>query len=144
MIPVGAQIKVGGDRISFGPALAVLAATCPLWSIENGSVWPASAATVQFSASPQSGPAPLTVSFCASAGIAIDFGDGASGAMRRTMPGDCPPGLSSFVSHIYKIPGIYRLRGMPCPSSVLHPECGQAAEQANAVTIRVTSSPSSP
>ena len=102
------------------------------WSATDDSHSP------QFTASPVAGPAPLTVKFCASAGIAIDFGDGTSSGMGPAQRGDCPPGLASSASHTYTRPGSYRLRGSPCPSSMLHPECGEAAAQAGAITIVVT------
>ena len=96
------------------------------------------AQTVHFAAAPIAGPTPLIVRFCASAGINIDFGDGTSSGMQGGRNGDCPAGLSYFVSHTYTAPGIYHLRGFPCPSSMLHPECGEAAGQASSVTVTVT------
>jgi len=96
------------------------------------------AQTVHFAAAPIAGPTPLIVRFCASAGINIDFGDGTSSGMQGERNGDCPAGLSYFVSHTYTAPGIYHLRGFPCPSSMLHLECGEAAGQASSVTVTVT------
>jgi PKD domain len=96
------------------------------------------AQSVQFTASPTSGPAPLTVKFCASAGISIVFGDGTSSGMGSAQDGNCSAGLSWYTSHTYTAPGTYRLRGFPCPSSMFHTECGQAAAQANGVIITVT------
>lgn len=96
------------------------------------------AAAAQFTASPTSGTAPLIVKFCAAAGIAIDFGDGTSSGMQAAAPRDCP-GFSNSAFHMYTRAGIYHLRGGPCPSSALHPECGEAAEEASAVVITVKS-----
>jgi len=93
------------------------------------------AQTVHFTASPTSGPAPLTVKFCASAGIVIDFGDGTRSGMQGARGGACPAGLSTYVLHTYTAPGTYHLRGFPCPSSMLNPECGEAAGQAAGVTV---------
>jgi hypothetical protein len=92
----------------------------------------------QFNASPTSGSAPLTVKFCAIAGISIDFGDGTSGGMGVARSGDCPIGLLSYTSHTYTAPGLYRLHGSPCPSSVLHPACAEASQLAGTVSITVT------
>jgi hypothetical protein len=121
-----------------GLALAILVAAFSI--VGNGPTMASPEWAVRFTASPELGPAPLTVAFCAAAGIAIDFGDGTSSGMQMSSPGDCPPGLANYASHTYREPGAYRLRGVPCPSSALHPECGQAAEQANSVTITVTPS----
>jgi hypothetical protein len=90
-----------------------------------------------FTASPTLGPAPLTVRFCSSAGITIDFGDGTSGGMGEATRGDCPSGLTSSTTHTYTSPGSYQLRGMPCPG-VNAAVCGAAAAQASAVKITVT------
>ena len=93
-----------------------------------------------FTASPTSGRAPLTVTFCASAGIAIDFGDGTSSAMGMAQSGDCLAGSTSYVKHIFTAAGTYQLRGFPCPSP--HDSiCGEVAQQASAVTIAVTPGP---
>jgi hypothetical protein len=90
-----------------------------------------------FSASPISGPAPLTVTFCASAGITIDFGDGSIGGMGNASDRDCPAGDPSYTSHTYRAHGVYRLRGIPCPG--IHAAiCGDVANQASATTITVT------
>jgi len=83
----------------------------------------------------------LTVKFCSSAGIVINFGDGTSSGMGAARDSDCPTGFSSFASHTYAAHGIYRLRGFPCPSSKLHPACAEAAAQASAMTIEVTGAP---
>ena len=89
-----------------------------------------------FTASPISGPAPLTVTFCSSAGIGVDFGDGTY-SMGPAPTGACQSGQSGF-THTYTQPGNYQLRGAPCPSphDVV---CGGTAEQASAVKITVTS-----
>ncbi len=97
----------------------------------------ASDAFEHFAAFPTSGPAPLTVKFCASAGIAIDFGDGTSSAMGKTQNGDCPGNVHSYTSHTYPIPGTYHLHGFPCPSH--NSMCGAVAKKANMITIIVTS-----
>jgi hypothetical protein len=99
------------------------------------------AQTVHFTAEPTAGPAPLTVKFCASAGIVIDFGDGTRSGMQGARSGDCPAGLSTFVLHTYTAPGTYHLHGFPCPSSMLNPECGEAAGQAATVSVTVTRAP---
>ena len=99
------------------------------------------AQTVHFTAEPSAGPAPLTVKFCASAGIVIDFGDGTRGGMQGARRGDCPAGLSTFALHTYTAPGTYYLRGFPCPSSMLNPECAEAAGQAGTVNVTVTRAP---
>jgi hypothetical protein len=93
--------------------------------------------TAHFTASPTSGPAPLTVKFCASAGIGIDFGDGMSSGMGIAQSADCPAGETSYTTHTYTAPGTYQLRGLPCPSQ--HDiVCGGVAAQASATTITVT------
>jgi hypothetical protein len=106
----------------------------------TGHAQPAESGTQapHFTASPTSGQAPLTVTFCASAGIGVDFGDGTSS--RGIAPsGACPMGDVSF-THIYTAAGTYQLRGFPCPSS--HDTiCGEVARQANTVTITVVPAP---
>src|SRR5206468_12010694 len=92
-----------------------------------------------FTASPISGQAPLTVTFCASAGIALDFGDGSSGGMGLAKSGDCPGGGPVMVKHTYAREGTYRLSGFPCPSSAHAQICHEAARQASTVTITTTS-----
>jgi PKD repeat protein len=92
--------------------------------------------TPYFSATPISGRVPLTVTFCASVGIALDFGDGASSAMGMTQRGECPAGLTSYLSHTYAAVGTYQLRGLPCPGS-MYTTCGAVAQQASAVQITV-------
>jgi hypothetical protein len=77
------------------------------------------------------------VKFCASAGIAIDFGDGSSSGMGLAQSGDCPAGGTSIVAHTYASAGTYHLRGLPCPGSH-NTDCGKIAEQASAVEIVVT------
>jgi len=89
---------------------------------------------VQLSASPLSGPAPLTVTFCSSAGIAIDFGDGTISAMDLAQGNECPTGASSHVQHTYAAPGTYQVRGLPCPGSQ-NTNCGETARLASAVRI---------
>lgn len=126
--------------------MAILIPMVSVGTIPNSSTTHAQPAAndaqyTQFTASPTSGVAPLTVRFCASAGISLDFGDGSGSGMGVPLNGDCPPGLSTYVSHTYTVPGTYHLRGLPCPSSMLHPECGQAAAQAGLVTIAVTGAP---
>ena len=97
----------------------------------------ASAQSVLFVAVPVSGPAPLTVTFCAAAGITLNFGDGASSGMQASRSEACPPGISSHVTHTYAAPGTYALRGLPCPSP--HAAvCGAVAQQASQVKIVVT------
>jgi hypothetical protein len=95
------------------------------------------AQTSYFAATPTTGRAPLTVMFCASAGTAIDFGDGTSSAMGMAQSGDCPAGGTSYVKHIYTAAGTYQLRGLPCPGSQ-NTNCGEVAKQASAVKIIVT------
>jgi hypothetical protein len=102
------------------------------------SMWPAmvvAEATAFFDAIPTSGPAPLTVRFCASAGIGVDFGDGVSSGMGPPS-GACPRGGVS-VTHTYTAAGVYRLRGFPCPGSQ-NTNCGEVAQKAAAVVITVT------
>lgn len=106
-----------------------------------GQSFEAAAQTVHFTAAPMSGPAPLTVKFCASAAIVIDFGDGTRSGMEGARGADCAAGLSAVVSHTYTAPGTYRLRGFPCPESMLHHECGDAAAAASKTTITVTRAP---
>jgi hypothetical protein len=89
-----------------------------------------------FTASPTSGRAPLTVTFCASAGVAINFGDGTSSAMGMAQSGDCPVGRTSHIKHTYTAAGTYQLRGAPCPGSQ-NTNCGEVAKQASAVKIIV-------
>ena len=90
-----------------------------------------------FSASPTSGKAPLIVKFCASAGIGIDFGDGAYSGMGIAQEGTCPRPGSVFTTHTYENAGAYKLKGVPCPG-VHASDCGAVASQANAVTVEVT------
>ena len=93
-----------------------------------------------FTASPTSGPAPLRVTFCASAGIGIDFGDGGTSGMGIARKDDCPRGGSSFATHTYSMVGTYQLRGFPCPSP--HENlCGEVARQASTLKIVVTAPP---
>jgi hypothetical protein len=92
-----------------------------------------------FIASPTSGQAPLTVTFCASAGIGLDFGDGTSSGMGLAQSGDCPGGSPVMVKHLYAQAGTYRLSGFPCPSSAREESCREAARQAATVTITITS-----
>ena len=90
-----------------------------------------------FSAAPTSGPAPLTVTLCASAGILIDFGDGSRSGLAMPQDGVCATAGSVFVKHTYTMPGTYQLRGFPCPSP--HAEvCEEVAHQASKVSITVT------
>ena len=91
-----------------------------------------------FSASPASGPAPLTVKFCASAGIGIDFGDGTSGGMGPAHAADCAKPAAVFTTHVYEKPGTYKLGGFPCPG-VNAAQCGAVADQAKTLTVTVTS-----
>jgi len=91
-----------------------------------------------FIASPTSGPAPLTVKFCASAGISINFGDGAGSGMGASPRGACPSEAPMYATHVYAAPGSYRLLGSPCPSAGGDNVCGEVAQQASAVTIAVT------
>lgn len=94
----------------------------------------------RFTASPTSGQAPLTVTFCASAGIGLNFGDGTLSQMGIAQNDECPEGLTSAVRHTYTAPGTYQLRGFPCPSA--HAAiCGKVAEMAGTVTIIVTAGP---
>jgi hypothetical protein len=89
-----------------------------------------------FSAAPTSGPAPLTVTLCASAGIVIDFGDGSRSGLGMPPNGVCPTAGSVFAKHTYTTPGTYQLRGFPCPSP--HAEvCEEVAQQASKVSITV-------
>jgi hypothetical protein len=90
-----------------------------------------------FSATPTSGRAPLTVRFCSSVGISIDFGDGTSGGMGEARAGDCPNDMASHTTHTYTAPGTYQLRGFPCPG-VNAAACGQVAQLAGNVKITVT------
>ena len=124
-------------RISSAAAMVMFA----LLGAVGGQPSEAIAQTVHFTAAPSAGPAPLTVKFCASAGIVIDFGDGIRSGMQGARSGDCPAGLSTFVLHTYTAPGTYHLRGFPCPSSMLNPECGEAAGQAATVNVTVTRAP---
>jgi hypothetical protein len=102
------------------------------------SAWPtgATAQAAHFDASPTSGTAPLTVRFCASVGIAIDFGDGTSSAMGMPPSGTCPVG-EVYSTHTYVAPGTFNLRGLPCPGS-LNTNCGEVSQKASAVVITVT------
>jgi PKD repeat protein len=96
------------------------------------------AQTPYFSAAPMSGNAPLTVTFCASVGIALDFGDGVSAAMGMAPSGECPAGVTSSIRHTYAAAGIYQVRGLPCPGS-MYTTCGLVAQMASAIQITVTS-----
>ena len=116
-------------------------AMLPFLGADGGQPLEAIAQTVHFTAEPSAGSAPLTVKFCASAGIVIDFGDGTRSGMQGARSGDCQAGLSTFVLHTYTAPGTYHLRGFPCPSSMLYPECGEAAAQAGTVNVTVTRAP---
>jgi PKD repeat protein len=100
-----------------------------------------SSGVAYFTAAPTSGQAPLTVTFCAFAGIAIDFGDGTSSAMGMAQGGDCPAGASSMTKHTYVAAGSYQLNGFPCPSSAHGMICGEVAQQAGTVKITVTPAP---
>ena len=91
----------------------------------------------QFSASPTSGRAPLTVTFCASAGIAIDFGDGSSSGMSIAQSGECPAGSPMTAKHTYAAAGTFQVHGSPCPVAGANP-CGEAARIASTVKITVT------
>jgi hypothetical protein len=91
-----------------------------------------------FSATPVSGEAPLTVKFCASAGIGIDFGDGTSGGMGPAQTGDCSKPAAVYATHVYEKPGTYKLGGFPCPG-VNAAQCGAVADQARTLTVTVTS-----
>lgn len=91
-----------------------------------------------FTATPTSGQAPLAVTFCASAGIAVDFGDGASSGMGIAQSGECPMPNATIIRHTYAAAGTYRVRGLPCPSATHGTSCGEAAQQASTVTITVT------
>jgi hypothetical protein len=55
----------------------------------------ATSQAARFTASPTSGNVPLTVVFCADAGIVIEFGDGARGGMGEAPSGACPAGHAS-------------------------------------------------
>ena len=90
-----------------------------------------------FAASRTSGEAPLTVTFCASAGITIDFGDGTSSGMGIARNGDCPMANSLMTRHTYTTAGDYQLTGLPCPSSTHGESCGEVARQASSVKIIV-------
>jgi PKD repeat protein len=98
----------------------------------------ATSQAARFSASPTSGNVPLTVAFCADAGIVIEFGDGARSGMGEAPSGACPAGRASYVTHTYTIPGTYQLRATPCPPRG-NAVCGEVAQAANAVTITATS-----
>src|SRR5437667_5400024 len=94
-------------RVSYPSLLIMLAGSMILAHVSMSAAQLAS-----FSAVPQSGPAPLAVKFCASAGVVIDFGDGTHSGMGAAAPGECPAGLNSYVSHTYTIPGEYRLSAL--------------------------------
>jgi hypothetical protein len=94
----------------------------------------------QFTASPTSGQAPLTVTFCASAGIGLNFGDGTVSQMGIAQGDECPKGPTSVVRHTYTAPGTYQIRGFPCPGAHAA-TCGKVAEMAGTVTIIVTAGP---
>ena len=130
--------KQAGAAMAARTNRTVAGAMFALFGSVGGQPAEAIAQSVHFIAAPTAGPTPLIVRFCASAGITIDFGDRTSSGMQGARDGDCPAGLSYFVSHTYTAPGIYHLRGFPCPSSMLHPECGDAAGQASSVTVTVT------
>jgi hypothetical protein len=121
------SLALSGIRLSPNAIVIILIATIAAHSQQ----------AVQFSASPLSGPAPLMVTFCSSAGIAIDFGDGTISAMELAQGSDCPAGASSHVRHTYAAPGTYQVRGLPCPGSQ-NTNCGEAARLASAVRIDVT------
>lgn len=95
----------------------------------------------QFSASPTSGQAPLTVTFCASAGISIEFGDGDSSGMSVAESGTCPVGSPMTARHTYASAGTFQLRGFPCPSAADENPCAEVARIAGTVKITVTPSP---
>src|SRR6266705_3519319 len=116
---------------SFGLALTAI-----IMATHDGRAQTPGAA--HFTASPTSGQAPLTVAFCASAGIGIDFGDGTSSAMGMARHGDCPAGSSSHTTHTYTAAGTYQLSGFPCPSSTHGSNCAEMARQASTVKITVT------
>jgi len=107
------------------------------------SAAPGAADAAKFAAYPTSGPAPLTVKFCAFAGISIDFGDGSSSGLGKAKSGDCPGDAPLVTTHSYGTPGVYRIGGAPCPSAELHPLCGEVANLANTITITVTRAPRS-
>jgi hypothetical protein len=119
---------------AFGLALSTMIMTTNLVQAQTTELQPP-----RFTASPIIGPAPLTVKFCASAGIGIDFGDGTTGGMGIARSGECTEGEPSYVTHTYVAAGTYQLRGFPCPSP--HGAiCGGVAQQAGEVRITVTPS----
>ena len=120
--------------------LGVSLTSAVITAVDSAHGQPADLQPPRFTASPTSGPAPLTVTFCASAGIGIDFGDGTTSGMGMARRNDCPAGSSSFATHIYSVAGTYQLRGFPCPSP--HENiCGEVARQAGTIKIIVTAAP---
>lgn len=119
----------------------------------GGSIVPVATSTPQpqlvyFTASPQSGPAPLTVDFSIGhgSGLFIDFGDGTPPVALQDRPTTCPSSAAvcpqSSSSHAYSRAGTYTatLYAPPryattCPMS--DPHC---AGRLATVTIKVTGS----
>ena len=99
----------------------------------------ADAKTARFTASPATGRAPLTVTFCSAAGISLNFGDGATSGFGLAKRGDCRllGATAVMVRHTYAKPGTYQLRGMPCPGSSGADVCAAVAQQANGMKIIV-------
>jgi hypothetical protein len=127
------------DRVAAEASEAQKVAQPSITSGPSGSQNPV--AFAQFTASPTSGQAPLTVTFCSSAGIAIEFGDGTSSGMGVAQSGECPTDAFVTTKHTYAAAGTYQLSGSPCPSSAYGNSCGEAARQASSVQITVTPAP---
>jgi len=116
--------------LALAAALSTIAAPCAQTTANDPR-------SVYFAASPTSGPAPLTVKFCASAGIGLDFGDGTSSGMGIAQAGDCPAAGSLMTTHTYTAPGTFQVTGRPCPSSSHAASCAEVARQASSTTITV-------
>ena len=101
-------------RFGMKTSVFILGGTIVAWGAYG--VHFATSQAARFTASPTSGNVPLTVVFCAEAGIVIEFGDGARSGMGEAPSGACPAGQTAYVTHTYTTPGTYQLRAIPCPS----------------------------
>src|SRR3954468_6337833 len=125
---------------SFVRGLTIILA-CSLATASAAEQWAQVETTpvAYFGASPTSGKAPLVVTFCATAGIGVDFGDGTTAGLSQGPTGICRTGGLS-ATHTYAAAGIYRVKGFPCPGSH-NTDCGEVANQASAVVITVLAGP---
>ena len=78
------SLQYASTKIStFGLAVIATMMAMAVGDAQTPKTATPSSGVAYFTAAPTSGQAPLTVTFCAFAGIAIDFGDGTSSGMSR-------------------------------------------------------------